>query len=497
MKFIYTLIFTIILNPAFSQHTTSTIVYFEFDRPEPDAIAVKLLNDFLDKTLKLRITAVSIEGHTDKQGSTAYNESLSKARTAAVHKLVAARLLPQIRITTGYKGEEKLITEQEDQQAINRRVTVTVRYADEPVKPATKLEPFFEDVEVQRFPVNLDDTVFIKARGGATITIVPGSIQQSNGTLAKGSAEILIKEYFQPGDIILSGLNSVSGQGLLQTSGMLRMVVVQGTDTLATKTKKPVEIKLPAATGTYGNMNVYTMNRPGTGNQWDKTGDAFIRYTGAWLWPVKLGHLENLVVPEIKFENWKVGHRYTDVYNAHQSNWYFFDVPFGNRSTIDQVINVIEKVDSVTLRSTVKASYRKKGVRKYGTRYFDTSFLVKYRISQYVALSGNINWINCDRFINRSNVTDLYVSTPGFEGANIVIYFKSLNAFMQASPGADGLYKAEKVPPGEKILVFAFGKKDGAYYYSKKAFTTERNLAADLQLQQVPEKEFRESLKVM
>jgi hypothetical protein len=352
-------------------------------------------------------------------------------------------------------------------------------------------------VEVQRFPVNLDDTVFIKARGGATITIVPGSIQHSNGAQAKGSAEILIKEYFQPGDIILSGLNSVSGQGLLQTSGMLRMVVVQGTDTLATKTKKPVEIKLPAATGTYGNMNVYTMNRPGTGNQWDKTGDAFIRYTGAWLWPVKLGHLENLVVPEIKFENWKVGHRYTDVYNAHQSNWYFFDVPFGNRSTIDQVINVIEKVDSVTLRSTVKASYRKKGVRKYGTRYFDTSFLVKYRISQYVALSGNINWINCDRFINRSNVTDLYVSTPGFEGANIVIYFKSLNAFMQASPGADGLYKADKVPPGEKILVFAFGKKDGAYYYSKKAFTTERNLAADLQLQQVPEKEFRESLKVM
>lgn len=496
MKFFYTLLFTIIISPAFAQRATTTTVYFDFNRAEPNASSIQSLNIFLDSISKLRITSVSIEGHTDKQGSNAYNENLSKARTEAVYKLIAPHIPEQVAITTGYRGEEKLVTAAEEQQAINRRVIIMINYEEEPATPPTKLEPFFEDVETQRFPVNLGDTIFITAREGTTIKIVPGSIQTIKGTLAKGKAEILIKEYYQPGDIILSGLNTWSKQGLLQTGGMFRMIVVQGTDTMATKTKKPVEMKLPASNDTYGNMNVYTMNRPDGRKEWDKTGDVFVRTSGVWQWPRKLGNLENLVVPDIRFENWKAGHKYTDEYIAHESNWRFFDIPFGNRSEVDRVTNVIEKIDSVTLRATIRASYRKKGIKKYGTKNFDTSFLVKYKRAEYIAMPGTINWINCDRFLDNRNPMDLYVSTPSFEGANVVVYFSSLKAFMQANADGYTKYSVKKVPAGEKIWIIAFGKKNGEYYVSKKKFTTEKGLTASLDMDKVPEPEFRKILKL-
>lgn len=493
MKFFYTVLFSIIISPVFCQHVISTTVYFDFNKAEPSAAAFTSLKPFLDKISTLRITSVNIEAHTDKQGSNAYNENLSKARMEMVMKLVQDRIRPTVPITTSYWGEDKLLTVADEQQTLNRRVVIVVTYEDEPVKPAEKLEPFFEDVETQRFPVDLDDTIFIKAKEGTTLRIPPGSIQTIKGVLAKGKAEILIKEYFQPGDIILSGLNTVSKQGLLQTGGMFRMVVVQGTDTMATKTKKPVEMKLPATADSYGNMNVYTMDRS---NEWNKTSDVFVRTSGVWLWPRKVGNLENLVIPEIRFENWKVGHKYTDEYNAYESNWHFFDIPFGNRSEVDQVTNTIEKIDSVTLRATIRAAYRKRGIKKYGNKYFDTSFLVRYKQAEYIAMPSTINWINCDRFLNTGNNTDLYVSTPAFEGANVVVYFSSLRAFMQA--GRDGYtkYAVKKIPAGEKIWVIAFGKKGGEYYVAKKSFTTSRGLTASLEMNKVPETEFRKVLKL-
>jgi hypothetical protein len=496
MKFFYTLLFTAFISPAFGQHVTSTTVYFDFNKAEPNTSSIQSLNLFLEKISKLRITSVSIEGHTDKQGTNVYNENLSRARTESIYKLVAPNISKEVFITTTYRGEEKLVTAAEEQQAINRRVVIIVNYEEEPAIPPTKLEPFFEDVETQRFPVNLDDTIFITAREGTIIKIVPGSIQTMKGTLAKGKAEILIKEYYQPGDIIVSGLNTRSKQGLLQTGGMFRMVVVQGTDTMATKTKKPVEMKLPAAADSYGNMNVYTMNRPDGGKEWDKTGDVFVRTSGVWQWPRKLGNLENLVVPDIRFETWKPGHKYTDEYIAHETYWRFFDIPFGNRSDVNKVTNVIEKVDSVTLRATVKASYRKKGIKKYGTKYFDTSFLVKYKRAEYIGMPSTINWINCDRFLENRNPMDFYVTTPSFEGANVVVYFSSLRACMQADANGYTKYSVKQVPAGEKIWIIAFGKKNGEYYVSKKKFTTEKGLTASLDMDKVPEAEFRKMLKL-
>ncbi|MCX6319343.1 MAG: OmpA family protein [Bacteroidetes bacterium] len=495
MRLLSTLLFCFFFGTVYCQHRISTEIYFDFDQPVPQEASVQALHQFITKLGKQQVVSVQIEGHTDISGSNQYNTRLSKARTEAVQKILAT-YFPASIINSHYKGEEIPVTQELEKQAINRRVVVTILYNDEPAKPAIQLQPFLEDVELQRYSVNLDDTVFIKAKEGTTLKISPGSMQDQQGRPVTGKAEIHIREYYQPGDIIRSGLTTTSPQGLLQTGGMFRMLVIKDGDTLSSKTLKKVEMKMPAAASLYGDMNVYTANTPGSHGVWDRSGDVFIRTYGVWQWPqLKDGKLAELVIPEIRFENWKTGHKYTDEYEAHESNWHLLDIQIGNRSELRHVTNTIEKIDSMTLRSTVKVTLRKRGVKKYGQRMFDTSFYVKYFPAQYIATTGNLNWINCDRLLKFTNTTELYVSTPDYEGANVIVYLSSLRAYLPLSMLSGSNYMAPRIPTGEKIWLIALGRKGDDYFMAKKEYTVSANLKAKLELQPLPEEAFRKALK--
>ncbi|MBK8953430.1 MAG: hypothetical protein IPM85_15380 [Chitinophagaceae bacterium] len=102
------------------------------------------------------------------------------------------------------------------------------------------------------------------------------------------------------------------------------------------------------------------------------------------------------------------------------------------KGEIKKQIHVIQKLDSATLRVKVKIRFRNFGLRTHGLRNFDTTFLVKFKRKEYVGFTYAVNWINCDRFLNYPKVIDYYISTPNFNGAHVMVYFKKLKAFMQA-----------------------------------------------------------------
>jgi outer membrane protein OmpA-like peptidoglycan-associated protein len=77
---------------------------------------------------------ISVEGYTDKTGSVAYNEALSRKRAdAVVEYLVAKHDIPIYRIHMIGLGEEKPVDEarNRDARAKNRRVEVKVFSADQ------------------------------------------------------------------------------------------------------------------------------------------------------------------------------------------------------------------------------------------------------------------------------------------------------------------------------------------------------------------------------
>ncbi|WP_158219726.1 OmpA family protein [Ideonella sp. A 288] len=84
---------------------------------------------------------VSVEGHTDSDGSAALNDTLSKARAAAVAEAMAARGVQASRmVTAGYSFNRPVASNStEDGKRLNRRVELIV--LDEKVENLTAGEP--------------------------------------------------------------------------------------------------------------------------------------------------------------------------------------------------------------------------------------------------------------------------------------------------------------------------------------------------------------------
>lgn len=494
MRLVYSILFCMVTVIGFSQQKITHTVYFDFDISQPGDVAKRELASFIEKIKFLQTDHIIISGHTDLKGSSGYNMKLSSARANAVYSFMSSSLVPGNNITVSSFGKEKLLTAEDEKQEINRRVEIEVYYtAIRSQKTITEVEPFFEDVETQQYSINLDDTVIVTGKEGTYLKIPPGSVADKKGRVVKGNAVLLLKEYYQPGDILLSGLNTNSDKGPLETGGMFNMVIIRDKDTMSSKMMKPVIIKMPVVTRARGNMNIYAIDNKTDSSVWNNTGIVFNRKFSYWEWPFRNEKLEDLVIPEIKFENWKNGHKYTDEYYV--QGLYIFGIPFRGSTYVKKITNTIVKIDSVTLNSNLNVKFRNRGFRKYKTRYFDTTIIVKYRRAEYTGVTKNISWINCDRFLNYPKVYDFYVSTPDFRGANVMIYFKNQNAYLPAFENKKGLYKVARVPPDEKVWIVAFGKKDGEYYYNKKEFIIEKNARTDITLAKVSEEDFRKEMK--
>ena len=85
------------------------------------------------QVLKRSMRPILIEGHTDNQGSLAYNRELSAARAEAVAQALVARGVPAERITTKGMGYLRPIASNDTApgRALNRRVEILVRAESE------------------------------------------------------------------------------------------------------------------------------------------------------------------------------------------------------------------------------------------------------------------------------------------------------------------------------------------------------------------------------
>ena len=102
------------------------IVYFSYDSDDVTASATDVLKrhaDYLGSNDGVRFI---LEGHTDKRGSTGYNQALGTRRAQAVKNLLVSLGAPPDRLEVKSYGEERPAVEREDEDAFskNRRVEI-------------------------------------------------------------------------------------------------------------------------------------------------------------------------------------------------------------------------------------------------------------------------------------------------------------------------------------------------------------------------------------
>ena len=98
-------------------------IHFEFDKSVLSSGEMAKLKGNADWMKANSKASMTIEGHCDQKGSNEYNLALGERRAAAVKKLMVEMGVPSKRLSTVSFGEEKLISqnESEDAMAKNRR----------------------------------------------------------------------------------------------------------------------------------------------------------------------------------------------------------------------------------------------------------------------------------------------------------------------------------------------------------------------------------------
>lgn len=469
---------------AMSQQKEQITLYFEFDKTLLTKTSSDSLGLLIDKLLNKPPQKISIKAYADKNGTGEYNKELSRERAAAIATLLKNNIPPGTIMLTDNFGSADLLTKNDDEQYLNRRAEIIIEFpATIVANEVTELEPFKEDVTIQQFNIDLDDTVHIIAEAGTVIKIPPGSIQNKKGKPANGKAKLLLKEYYDPGKIIKAGLNSDSENGLLQTGGMVFITITQDEDTMDSRTLKPIVLQMPVRNPELTNMNVFVQDREGPGHdtaRWNNTGATFISSGDLWKWDTNKAIADLYVDTDGRylFNKMAVGKTYEDEYYT-RTSWISFnpdkDVVRRNLShpLAKKVWYSYTKVDSVTIKIQAHFKYRARGKHIFGKKYFDTSFYAYYTKPFYKGEITKMSWINCDRFYQYKDRINQYVTTPGYSGMNVMVYFKNLRGYLPAFFNGKK-FVAKQIPPGEEVILIAMGKKGDQYYFGRKDYTSSK-----------------------
>ncbi len=104
-------------------------LYFEFDSTQLKPESLKEIDKLVQAALDRKSMDISVNGHTDKSGDTAYNYQLSLQRAMLVQKLMVEKGIDiQLILTTSHgEGNPLVPTADNVQEPRNRRVEVIIR----------------------------------------------------------------------------------------------------------------------------------------------------------------------------------------------------------------------------------------------------------------------------------------------------------------------------------------------------------------------------------
>ena len=105
-------------------------VYFDYDKANLTPEAAELVREAAARAVANDIETVRVEGHTDRSGSTAYNQALSQRRANVVRDALIANGVPADTIVVDAFGEDRPAKPTPDgvREPLNRRTEVTISF---------------------------------------------------------------------------------------------------------------------------------------------------------------------------------------------------------------------------------------------------------------------------------------------------------------------------------------------------------------------------------
>lgn len=231
---------------------------------------------------KSEIDEIVLTGHTDNIGDSLYNISLSSKRVESVKQILLSYGCNPNLISVKHFGENTPLNSNtsEKERQLNRRVEIQLKINPTEIEPEENQTGNIQDLydllaqEKQEFCIDPSrDTILFLDQG--TIINIPAKAFKTD---QENCVTFKTKEIYKKSDMILENLNTMSGNSLLESGGMVytEAIDIDGNQ-LTLNEGKVLTIMMPTDTILPG-MNLFYGERDPHSNQidWNTSPDSFI-----------------------------------------------------------------------------------------------------------------------------------------------------------------------------------------------------------------------------
>lgn len=300
----------------------------------------------------------------------------------------------------------------------------------------------------QIIKTSADKPSVVTGRKGTKISINPNDLVTESGKPLGQTIEVELKELTNQGELLRTNAQTVSDGKLLVSGGAYFIGMTSNGEKLKLKDGKNLSVQFSKLSNKEMALFYGQRNELGKMN-WQKANE-ILKYTE----PEEKVILENFNDPNQRIVN--------------------------KKNEMDAIM------DYVVGDTTTEEGRRQKAQSK-------AVAIVAKKIYDEVELT-NLGWINCDRFLEIENKTDLYVNfipKDSVASANIYLVFKDINSVIQDYYYSDKSPQFENMPVGYKARLIAYTVKDEKVFAYSTNLTIAKGQKLTLDLKEISEKDFK------
>ena len=380
---------------------------------------------------------------------------------------------------------------------------------------------------MQHFTAPAKTTSVIIAKKGLKLTVDPAVLQAEDGTAVDGKINVSIIELTSNDELFKSNAATVSNGKLLVSGGSYFVEMESDGKKLQIKKGNSLQMEFPKLKD--NEMELFYGNRDANGDMnWTKANE-----------PLEFTDYKN-------YTSFTPPYPDTSSSTPYKSRYYLYEslqskvIYLNTKMTVKEMVDMLQKrgvdkgIDSITVEvpfsmgngrgyymdmakryrvmpckeiqaekdsiveiTKLHADYTEAN-RKYAEewqRTNDESSLTG-QLKKYYSPTGitRLGWINCDRFYNSPEKTNIECEIPiTFEKPDIQYFliYRSFNGLMKGTmrTGADSKLLLSDLPLGENVVLIAFTKSNGELFECKEEFVIQKNKTVQLSFKSISAEE--------
>lgn len=368
--------------------------------------------------------------------------------------------------------------------------------------PSASIEKMLrkEAPKPQEFNVDPGQQIIVHCDQGTELKFEPNIFVFADTKLpVTGPVDIHVTEYLDYASILLSDLTTTCGKEMLETGGMIYVDVVSNGRACEIKNGEYYEIALPAQAKKEKMQLFYGRSKDGKVDWYAANRGSLMEYQNYSTYSSIANTLEPVITVPAYDGGYQAMYEYLNK-RVHFPDW-TQNIELKAKCYVNFMLNTkgeVKKVFTSTTKKTyadkdvvaafkdmpawkVPQSMKKGDVKrmivpvnlewvknpgklplkiKVESKPQGQQFDAQFETDKYLMVSAKLGWINCDRFVDKSDKTELFVQVDSTYDATVRIVFKNYNSVLGGTRFTKGFTFAN-VPVGEEVTIVAMRNNNG------------------------------------